>query len=192
MFILWIAAAGTSTLDCDDYCNACSGWGEVVWDNLRCDCYVSVFDDYFFKRNISPAPRGLAGPLEPRYTRGYRRSGARIGSLSARTAFDALMVYVFPLSSPFPCRQDADHVPEKLQTSFRHHPHLHHLVDHQRKKIIRHLHNPTACARRSRRPRRDPNVGYLIPGTGLHPLAAYATRSATLSPRNVPATAGRV
>lgn len=103
MFIFWIAAAGTSKLNCKDYCKSCSGSPYVDWNDMFCYCFgdtdVNLSD--FLKRDMSPAPQGLGGLLEPRrsrYSGGSGSSSGRSGKnviVALRTAGDAIMTYVF-------------------------------------------------------------------------------------------------
>ncbi|KAL8747854.1 MAG: hypothetical protein Q9190_000302 [Brigantiaea leucoxantha] len=89
MFVIWIAAAGSPTLSCNDLCNACSGYDQVWLDDLNCYCYSS----YLSKRNFSPTPRGLARSLENRaYHGSHYRSGGRS---AAKTGLDSIMVALF-------------------------------------------------------------------------------------------------
>lgn len=93
MFIFWLAAAGTSRLNCNDLCNACSSWdyGDgLYFGDLACACGSGYY--WWKKRAMSPAPK--KGLLEARRVR-HTTAG---GTWEARTAMDAIMVYVpFPL-----------------------------------------------------------------------------------------------
>lgn len=115
MFVFWIAAAATSRFGCSDLCDACANL--LLEYNLECPCQVTLYDTYpyanpYDKRDMSPAPRGLAGALEARRvgsssSRGSRYVAAhRNDSIKARTAFDALMVYARP--DPFQWNQNAE------------------------------------------------------------------------------------
>ena len=105
MFILWIAAAGTAKLNCNDYCKACSDLEGVAWNNLLCYCYDNALGDLadIFTRDTSPAPKGLGALLETR--RSYcvcskysgsgsdADNGGKVATVAARTALNAIMVY---------------------------------------------------------------------------------------------------
>ena len=93
-FIFWIAAAGTSHLNCQDLCSACDAWGGTVYlDSLYCTCYSS-YDVIYKKRNLSPNPNpGLSAGLQKRRSR-YSSAGRATGTLVAREALDAILVYV--------------------------------------------------------------------------------------------------
>jgi hypothetical protein len=95
MLVFWLAAAATSKLNCKDYCKACSDTRGVSWNNRDCLCFGSIsysdYDYYSYKRDLSPAPRGLSGGLEPRKSRGGSGDGGNVGSVDARTALDAIM-----------------------------------------------------------------------------------------------------
>lgn len=85
MFIFWIAATATSPLSDQDIFDACySGYSYNPYDY-----------DYGYDYN----KRGLAGSLEPRRSRKSSSSSSNngntftIGSVHARTAMDALLVY---------------------------------------------------------------------------------------------------
>lgn len=103
MLIFWLAAAGASRLTCNDYCDACFDASTVEWNNLLCYCFgndpngITDGSD-ISKRDISPAPPGLRGLLEPRRSHGgssHGDSGGTHGTVAARTAMDAFMVYEF-------------------------------------------------------------------------------------------------
>lgn len=78
MFVLWLAAAASSSYSCNDLCNACDyGYEYVFYDSQSCFCLA------LFKRSTSPKPRGI---LEGRASR--TRLG---GTIAAKQAFDAVM-----------------------------------------------------------------------------------------------------
>lgn len=82
LFVLWLAAAASSSYTCDELCSACGF--DVTYDTEVCLCYV------FFKRDTSPVQRS---PLEKRRTgRGSDGGGSTI---AAKQAFDAIMTIIF-------------------------------------------------------------------------------------------------
>jgi len=85
MFIFWLSAAATSRYNCDDLCNACSGWDAISFDDLSCACSGSYY--WYKKRDMSPKKTGLLQP---------RRNGHSnpAGTYGAKRGLDALMVYV--------------------------------------------------------------------------------------------------
>ncbi|KAL8733516.1 MAG: hypothetical protein Q9181_003564 [Wetmoreana brouardii] len=90
MFIIWIAAAGVSRYNCNDLCNACSGY-DLVWaDDLSCSCY------YVYKRDQSPAPKGLARSIEER---AYHRRGPGASRVAGKTALNSIMVVLFAFTT---------------------------------------------------------------------------------------------
>ena len=95
LFVLWLAAGSTSSYNCNDLCNACSGFSELYYDNLYCLCFDNVL-----KRDSSPVRRGPLMPRTPR-SRGFggnSNSDDNSGGGStadARKAFDAIVTYVF-------------------------------------------------------------------------------------------------
>ena len=93
MFIFWISAAGTSHFSCDDLVNACNAC-DIYFGHLTCSC--SSYNSYWWvKRDSSPNPNpGLSAGLEKRRS-SSRRSKSGGGTLVAREALDAIMVYVF-------------------------------------------------------------------------------------------------
>ena len=87
--IFWLSASATSNYSCLDLCNVCGILdGYVNFDSLSCVCY----DDLLFKRDYSLKPGNV---LESRrsHSNGGKSSRA-VGSLAAKQAFDAIMVYV--------------------------------------------------------------------------------------------------
>jgi len=102
MFVLWLAAAASSSYSCDDLCNACAGAGDVNYNSQYCVC--SVVNDSFenaFKRSYSPNSRGL---LEGRGPRSHNsRSSSQSPDAESRSAnaakkaFDAIMTCVLAL-----------------------------------------------------------------------------------------------
>lgn len=85
MFIFWIAATATSPLSDEDIFEACyAGYS---------------YNPYTYNYGYDYSKRGLAGSLEPRRNRkSYSSSSNKgntftIGSVHARTAMDALLVY---------------------------------------------------------------------------------------------------
>ncbi|KAG7005760.1 hypothetical protein G7Y79_00018g045670 [Physcia stellaris] len=97
MFIFWISAAGTSHFSCQDLCDTCNGWGYHIWfDSLSCECESTFI--YYDKRAMSPNPRlGLgSGRMEKRRSR--YGAARRAGTLAAREAMDAIMVWAFTFS----------------------------------------------------------------------------------------------
>lgn len=86
MFIIWIAAAATSPLNCDDLCNACPNdrfiTYTLAYDNLWCACAVDYLIGNLFKRRATLESRRLRN-LDPRH---------KTGILAAKTAINALMV----------------------------------------------------------------------------------------------------
>ncbi|KAL8688031.1 MAG: hypothetical protein Q9218_005955 [Villophora microphyllina] len=90
MFIIWIAAAGVSRYNCNDLCSACSGYNHVWADGLDCLCY------YYYKRDQSPVPKGLARSIEER---AYHRRGPGAGKVAGKTALNAIMVVLFAFTT---------------------------------------------------------------------------------------------
>ncbi|KAL8901651.1 MAG: hypothetical protein Q9207_005092 [Kuettlingeria erythrocarpa] len=88
MFIIWIAAAGVSQYDCNDLCNACSGFDQVWASGLN--CYCGSYYDFYYKRDQSPAPAGLAQSLEKRRSR-HSSSSKAVG----RIALSSIMVVLW-------------------------------------------------------------------------------------------------
>lgn len=85
MFIIWIAAAGVSQYNCNDLCTACAGYDEVWSGGLDCIC-----DSYvIYKRDQSPAPKGLARTIEER---AYRNKGPGASRVAGKIAVDSSMV----------------------------------------------------------------------------------------------------
>jgi hypothetical protein len=91
MLVFWLAAAATTKLSCKDYCKACPDWDILSWNNRVCYCYSGYDYSSSYKRDTSPAPRGLSGGLEPRRSRGGSGSSSNWASVDARTALDAIM-----------------------------------------------------------------------------------------------------
>ncbi|KAI4199079.1 MAG: hypothetical protein LQ350_004834 [Teloschistes chrysophthalmus] len=89
MFIIWIAAAGVSQYDCNDLCNACSGFDTVWADNLYCTCY------FVYKRDQSPVRRELARSVQERAT----RRGPALGRVAGKTALNAIIVVLFAFTT---------------------------------------------------------------------------------------------
>lgn len=84
MFIFWLSAAATSRYNCDDLCNACSGWDSVSFDDLSCSCLGSYYY-WYKKRSMSPNKNGL---LQPRRT-GHSNP---TGTYGAKRGLDSVMV----------------------------------------------------------------------------------------------------
>lgn len=82
MFIIWIAAAGVSQYNCNDLCGACSGYDDVWADGLYCVC------SFFYKRDQSPAPKGLARSIQERAT----HRGPALGRVAGKTALNSIIV----------------------------------------------------------------------------------------------------
>ena len=120
MFIFWISAAGTSHFSCDDLVNACNSC-DIYYGHLECPC--SSY--WWVKRDTSPNPNpGLSAGLEKRRS-SRRRGRSSGGTLVAREALDAIMVYVtYSLLS-----RDAKTVNTTSQRSLLHHPLWYRLVD---------------------------------------------------------------
>lgn len=100
MFVFWLSAAATSRYNCDDLCNACSGWDSVSFDDLSCSCLGSYYY-WYKKRSMSPNKTGL---LQARRT-GHSNP---TGTYGAKRGLDSVMVYVSlpgpllrPLSSAY-------------------------------------------------------------------------------------------
>ncbi|KAI4280292.1 MAG: hypothetical protein L6R38_004570 [Xanthoria sp. 2 TBL-2021] len=93
MLIIWIAAAGVSQYTCSDLCNACPAYDEVWTAGIY--CYCSSY--YIYKRDQSPAPRGLTGSIEQRAY--YRNTGPGSSKKNAKTAFDSIMVILFAFTT---------------------------------------------------------------------------------------------
>ncbi|KAK3177997.1 hypothetical protein OEA41_000129 [Lepraria neglecta] len=97
MFILWLAAAASSSYSCSDLCNACSAYSEVLYDTDVCFCFDNTS---IFKRTYSPKPKGILHARSPRSHSsggsGSRNSSGGGGSIiAARQAFDAIMTLLF-------------------------------------------------------------------------------------------------
>ncbi|KAL8859682.1 MAG: hypothetical protein Q9178_003796 [Gyalolechia marmorata] len=94
MLIIWIAAAGVSQYTCSDLCNACAAYDEVWATGIYCLC--STY--YIYKRDQSPAPKGLASLIEER---AIYSSNSWVGSSkrNSKVAFDALMVVLFAFTT---------------------------------------------------------------------------------------------
>ncbi|KAL2049279.1 hypothetical protein ABVK25_010457 [Lepraria finkii] len=97
MFILWLAAAASSSYNCSDLCNACSAYSVVLYDTDLCYC---VDNTGIFKRTYSPKPKGVLHARSPKsYSSGgigsRSSSGGRGSILAARQAFDAIMTLLF-------------------------------------------------------------------------------------------------
>ena len=85
-FILWVAAAATSSPDCSDLCSACSRYDDgsgswTVWSgNLVCNCW-------------EPSARGLAGLLKER---GAAASAGKVAekasTIATKEGFNAVLV----------------------------------------------------------------------------------------------------
>ena len=93
MFILWLAAAASSSYSCSDLCNACSAYSEVLYDTDVCFCFDNTS---IYKRTYSPKPKGILHSRSPRSQSsggsGSRSSSGGGGSIiAARQAFDAIM-----------------------------------------------------------------------------------------------------
>lgn len=86
MFIIWIAAAATSPLNCNDLCDACPNDRAityyVTYDNLWCACRVEYLLGNIFKRSNSLESRRQRN-LDPRH---------KAGVIAAKTAINAIMV----------------------------------------------------------------------------------------------------
>ncbi|KAI4145321.1 MAG: hypothetical protein L6R39_003840, partial [Caloplaca ligustica] len=93
MFIIWIAAAGVSQYNCNDLCNACSGYSEVWASGLDCYCGGGY---YWYKRDQSPAPAGLARSLQER---AYRGSKPGAGKVAGKTALNSIMVVLWAFTT---------------------------------------------------------------------------------------------
>ncbi len=87
LLIFWLAASATSRYNCSDLCDACGfAYDEVSFDNLVCSCL------FLYKRDTSPAPKGLARSLERRITSNSRHYGG--STVGAKIGLDAIMTYV--------------------------------------------------------------------------------------------------
>ncbi|KAI4250087.1 MAG: hypothetical protein L6R40_000259 [Gallowayella cf. fulva] len=96
MFIIWIAASAVSQYNCTDLCNSCAGYDHVWTSGL--DCLCSSYYLYYDKRDQSPAPRGLAAPIQERAS--YRHnSGPSSSKKMAKAALDAIMVVLFAFTT---------------------------------------------------------------------------------------------
>lgn len=98
MFILWLAAAASSSYNCSDLCNACSAYSVLSYDTDVCFC---VDNTGIFKRTYSPKPKGVLHARSPKsYLSGVSgsrsSSGGRGSILAARQAFDAIMTCACP------------------------------------------------------------------------------------------------
>ncbi|KAL8846777.1 MAG: hypothetical protein Q9221_008158 [Calogaya cf. arnoldii] len=93
MWIIWIAAASVSQYDCSDLCNACAAYDEVWTAGIY--CYCSSY--YIYKRDQSPAPRGLTGSIEERAYRNSTGPGAT--KKNAKAAFDSIIVILFAFTT---------------------------------------------------------------------------------------------
>ncbi|KAL8661013.1 MAG: hypothetical protein Q9202_005993 [Teloschistes flavicans] len=89
MFIIWIAAAGVSQYNCNDLCGACSGYDDVWADGLYCVC------SFFYKRDQSPAPKGLARSIQERAT----HRGPALGRVAGKTALNSIIVVLFAFTT---------------------------------------------------------------------------------------------
>ncbi|KAI4176060.1 MAG: hypothetical protein LQ343_001343 [Gyalolechia ehrenbergii] len=94
MWIIWIAAAGVSTYNCNDLCSACSQASELWANGLYCIC-----DSYFwYKRDQSPAPKaGLARSLQERAYRSFHGPGA--GRVAGKVALDSIITVTFAFTT---------------------------------------------------------------------------------------------
>ncbi|MDI1490920.1 MAG: hypothetical protein OHK93_002125 [Ramalina farinacea] len=92
LFIIWIAAAATSNVTCNELCSACSNLlpDFVALDNRVCTCTY-----YVDKRNMSPARKSPL-TLDKRYSR-YSSGGGSGSGIDARIAFDAIMCILFAI-----------------------------------------------------------------------------------------------
>lgn len=93
MFVLWLAAAASSSYSCNDLCNACDfGYDYVFYDTESCFCVE------LFKRTTSPKPKGILEGRAPRARLGGGSSSDSNGSggstIAAKQAFDAIMTCV--------------------------------------------------------------------------------------------------
>ncbi|KAL8996917.1 MAG: hypothetical protein Q9169_003676 [Polycauliona sp. 2 TL-2023] len=93
MWIIWIAAAGVSQYNCSDLCSACADYDNVWAGGLF--CYCSSY--FFYKRDQSPAPRGLKSSIEERAY--YRSTGPGSAKKNAKAAFDSIMVVLFAFTT---------------------------------------------------------------------------------------------
>ena len=91
MFVLWLAAAASSSYSCNDLCNACNYiYDYVVYDTEACYCI-----DLNFKRSTSPNPKGILEGRTPRARLGGGSDSNSYGSggstIAAKQAFDAII-----------------------------------------------------------------------------------------------------
>ena len=101
MFILWLAAAASSSYSCNDLCSACDyAYDYVFYGTESCFCIELI------KRTTSPKPKGI---LEGRTPRARLGGGSRSDSngsggstIAAKQAFDAIMTCVNPTSIILP------------------------------------------------------------------------------------------
>ncbi|KAK3170211.1 hypothetical protein OEA41_009597 [Lepraria neglecta] len=97
MFILWLATAAPSSYSCNDLCNACSAYNEVLYDTDMCFCFDNTS---IFKRTYWPKPKGILHSRSPRShssggSGGRSSSGGGGSIIAARQAFDAIMTLLF-------------------------------------------------------------------------------------------------
>lgn len=88
MFILWLAAAASSSYNCSDLCNACSAYSEVVYNSDVCFCFDN---SNIYKRTYTPKPKGALYARAPRSSHSSNTGGGSL--IAARQAFDAIMTY---------------------------------------------------------------------------------------------------
>jgi hypothetical protein len=172
MLIFWLAAAATSKLNCNDYCNACSDYSQLEWNNLLCYC-LGNYVDSLVKRDTSPAPQGLAGLLEPRRSRdggsSNQSSGQKLGTVAARTAMNAIMTY----DAHSPVRTIANvQLTGRKQRPFCDYFGVNNLVDHFASQIRWHCGSNYSSAHASRgRQCRIPHDLEPAAGTRVHSAA---------------------
>ncbi|KAI4112712.1 MAG: hypothetical protein LQ338_008282 [Usnochroma carphineum] len=92
MFLIWIAAAGISPYNCNDICSACARYDEVWAGGLDCLCETY----FYYKRDQSPVPTGLARSIEKRRYQGYKLGA---GKAAGRIALDSIMVVLFAFTT---------------------------------------------------------------------------------------------
>lgn len=94
MWIIWVAAAGTTTLGCNDLCDACSALYSA--NDLYCTCSGATYQ--WDKRDQSPAPAAvLARSLHERaYGKSHKFGGGRV---AGRVALDSIITVTFAFTT---------------------------------------------------------------------------------------------